>query len=102
MCARWPTRRRRNCSRRGGGWGITAARACCKKAARAIVSQYGGELPADLKKLRALPGVGDYTSGAIASIALGIPAAAVDGNVERVICRYFAISEEMAARRAAA
>ena len=66
-----------------------------QKAARAIVSQYGGELPADLQKLRALPGVGDYTSGAIASIAFGIPAAAVDGNVERVICRYFAISEEM-------
>ena len=48
-----------------------------------------------MKQLRALPGVGDYTSGAIASIAFGIPAAAVDGNVERVICRYFAISEEM-------
>lgn len=54
-----------------------------------------GELPADLEKLRALPGIGDYTSGAIASIAFGIPAAAVDGNVERVVCRYFALSEEM-------
>ena len=77
------------------GLGYYSRARLLQKAARAIVSQYGGELPADLQKLRALPGVGDYTSGAIASIAFGIPAAAVDGNVERVICRYFAISEEM-------
>ena len=77
------------------GLGYYSRARLLQKAAREIVSQYGGELPADLQKLRALPGVGDYTSGAIASIAFGIPAAAVDGNVERVICRYFAISEEM-------
>ena len=63
------------------------------KAAKQIVSQHGGKLPASVEALRALPGVGDYTAGAIASIAFGIPAAAVDGNVERVICRYFAIEE---------
>ena len=63
------------------------------KAAKQIVSQHGGRLPASVEALRALPGVGDYTAGAIASIAFGIPAAAVDGNVERVICRYFAIEE---------
>lgn len=73
------------------GLGYYSRARLLQKAARAIVSQYGGELPADLQKLRALPGVGDYTSGAIASIAFGIPAAAVDGNVERVICRYFDI-----------
>ena len=66
-----------------------------QKAARVIVSQYGGQLPADLDRLRALPGVGDYTAGAIASIAFGIPAAAVDGNVERVLCRWDAVSDEV-------
>ncbi len=66
-----------------------------QKAARVIAEQYGGQLPADLDKLRALPGVGDYTAGAIASIAFGIPAAAVDGNVERVLCRWDAVSDEV-------
>ena len=73
------------------------------KAARLIVSEYGGALPADVAALRALPGVGDYTAGAIASIAFGIPAAAVDGNVERVICRYFGMEDTVgtpAVRRA--
>lgn len=63
------------------------------KAAKIIVSEHGGRLPQSVEQLRALPGIGDYTAGAIASIAYGIPAAAVDGNVERVICRYFAIEE---------
>lgn len=63
------------------------------KAAKVIVSEHGGRLPADVAALRALPGIGDYTAGAIASIAYGIPAAAVDGNVERVVCRYFAIED---------
>ncbi|MBP3655638.1 MAG: A/G-specific adenine glycosylase [Clostridia bacterium] len=65
------------------------------KAAQMICSEYGGELPGDLAQLRALPGIGDYTAGAIASIAFGIPAAAVDGNVERVICRYDALTDEV-------
>ena len=56
-------------------------------AAKQIVAQHGGELPRSVEGLRALPGIGAYTAGAIASIAFGIPAAAVDGNVERVICR---------------
>lgn len=58
-----------------------------------IVSEFGGKLPADVKQLRSLPGIGDYTAGAVASIAFSIPAAAVDGNVERVICRYYAIED---------
>jgi len=44
-------------------------------------------LPSDPSALRALPGIGPYTAGAIASIAFGVPAALVDGNVERVISR---------------
>lgn len=58
-----------------------------QKAARVIVAEYGGKMPADEEKLRKLPGIGDYTAGAIASIAFGIRAPAVDGNVLRVLAR---------------
>ena len=57
------------------------------KAAKIIVEKYNGELPADEKALRALPGIGDYTAGAVASIAFGLPAPAVDGNVLRICAR---------------
>ena len=77
------------------GLGYYSRARSLQKAAQVIVDEYGGELPADVEKLRALPGIGDYTSGAIAAIAFGIPVPAVDGNVERVICRYFAIRDEM-------
>lgn len=60
-----------------------------QKAARILCEQYGGELPADHAALRALPGIGDYTAGAIASIAFGIAAPAVDGNVLRVFARLY-------------
>ncbi len=58
-----------------------------KKAAQVLVEQYGGELPADYDALLALPGIGAYTAGAIASIAYNIPVPAVDGNVMRVLSR---------------
>lgn len=61
-----------------------------KKAAQQIVEQYGGQLPAKADELLKLPGIGSYTAGAIASIAFGIPAPAVDGNVLRVLSRLFA------------
>lgn len=75
------------------GLGYYSRARSLQKAAKLIVSEHQGVLPADVQQLRALPGIGDYTAGAIASIAFGIPAAAVDGNVERVICRYFAIED---------
>ena len=75
------------------GLGYYSRARSLQKAAQVIVSEYGGLMPASVDALRALPGIGDYTAGAIASIAFGIPAAAVDGNVERVICRYFAIAD---------
>jgi len=75
------------------GLGYYSRARSLQKAARVIVSDFGGRLPASVEQLRSLPGVGDYTAGAIASIAFGIPAAAVDGNVERVICRYYAIED---------
>ena len=52
-----------------------------------IVSEYEGELPRDPAILRTLPGIGDYTAGAIASIAFGERVPAVDGNVLRVLAR---------------
>ena len=58
-----------------------------QKAAKIVVEQYDGCLPADYEKLKSLPGIGNYTAGAVASIAYGIPAPAVDGNVLRVISR---------------
>jgi A/G-specific adenine glycosylase len=59
-------------------------------AARAALARHGG-LPAALDALRALPGFGPYTAGAVASIAFAIPAPAVDGNVQRVLARLFAV-----------
>ena len=60
-----------------------------QKAARIVCEQYGGELPADYDAIRALPGIGDYTAGAICSISFGIPVPAVDGNVLRVFSRLY-------------
>lgn len=58
-----------------------------QKAAKLLVSVYGGEFPSDIESLKSLPGVGSYTAGAIASIAFGKRVAAVDGNVFRVAAR---------------
>lgn len=60
-----------------------------QKAAQIVCEQYGGELPADYDALRSLPGIGDYTAGAIASISFGLAAPAVDGNVLRVFARLY-------------
>lgn len=58
-----------------------------QKAAQCVMERHGGEFPQELPAIRALPGIGDYTAGAIASICFEAPAAAVDGNVLRVILR---------------
>ena len=57
------------------------------KAARLVEAEHGGALPADPAALRRLPGIGEYTAGAIASIAFGLPEPAVDGNVLRILAR---------------
>jgi A/G-specific adenine glycosylase len=59
--------------------------------AREVVERHGGEVPRDPAALRALPGVGEYTHAAIASIAFGEPLPAIDGNLERVLARHAAI-----------
>ena len=58
-----------------------------KKAANVILSVHGGVFPGEYAAVRALPGIGDYTAGAICSICFGLPTPAVDGNVLRVISR---------------
>jgi len=55
--------------------------------ARAVVQDHGGRLPDNAAALRRLPGIGDYTARAVASIAFGEPVAAVDTNVRRVLTR---------------
>jgi A/G-specific adenine glycosylase len=60
-------------------------RAACR------VAEAGGRLPETRAGLRELPGIGEYTSAAVASIAYGEPVAAVDGNVQRVIARLLAL-----------
>ncbi|MBE6553320.1 MAG: A/G-specific adenine glycosylase [Ruminococcaceae bacterium] len=58
-----------------------------QKAAQTVVAQYGGQLPASYEELLGLCGIGEYTAGAIASIAFGIRVPAIDGNVLRVLAR---------------
>ena len=64
------------------------------------VTDMGG-FPNDVQGLRALPGVGPYTAAAVASIAFGMPAVPVDGNVERVAARVFAIADPLPGARMA-
>jgi A/G-specific adenine glycosylase len=61
-------------------------------AAALVVREHAGELPAEDEALRALPGIGRYTAGAIRSIAFGHAAPIVDGNVARVLSRLFALA----------
>ena len=58
-------------------------------AAKVVRERYAGELPASAEELKALPGVGEYTAGAVASIAFGERVGVVDGNVRRVFSRLF-------------
>ena len=76
------------------------ARARNLHACAQVVAASGG-FPADLAGLQALPGIGAYTAAAIGAIAFGIPAVPVDGNVERVAARLFAIEQPMPAAKPA-
>jgi A/G-specific adenine glycosylase len=73
------------------GLGYYARARNMHKCARQVSDDYGGMFPDTEESLRELPGIGQYTSAAIASIAFGRRAVVVDGNVERVMARYFAI-----------
>jgi A/G-specific adenine glycosylase len=67
------------------------------QAAQLVQSRYGGELPADARALRALPGIGRYTAGALLSIALSRRAAVLDGNVRRVLTRVYDVAQDIRA-----
>ncbi len=94
--ARWPTLdslARADDAEVLAAWSGLGYYARCRNllaAARAALGRHGG-LPASLAGLRALPGLGPYTAGAVASIAFAIPAPAVDGNVARVLSRLFLV-----------
>lgn len=63
-----------------------------RRAARLLTAQHQGQLPQDRKSLQALPGIGSYTAAALASIAFNQDEAAVDGNVRRVLTRFYDIN----------
>lgn len=67
-----------------------------KKAANVIIQEFHGQFPSDIESLKSLPGIGPYTSGAIASIAFGVRAHAIDGNVLRVMSRISANKGDIA------
>jgi A/G-specific adenine glycosylase len=67
--------------------------------AQAVVERHAGRFPETENELRALPGIGPYTAAAIAAIAFNRRAVVVDGNVERVVTRLFAIEEKLSAAK---
>jgi A/G-specific adenine glycosylase len=67
--------------------------------AKAVAERHGGEFPGTEEGLRGLPGIGAYTAAAIAAIAFDKRASPVDGNIERVIARLFAVEEELPAAK---
>jgi len=73
------------------GLGYYARARNLHRAARAVAERHGGRLPDDVEALRALPGFGRYTVGAVASIAFGRAVPLVDGNVARVLARLFGV-----------
>lgn len=77
------------------GMGYYARARNLHRAAVEIFERYEGQFPTTYAELRTLPGFGDYTAGAVASIAFGEVVPAVDGNVKRVLARLFAIREEV-------
>lgn len=74
------------------GLGYYARARNLHKAAKQVCESHSGEFPASVDGLESLPGIGRSTAGAIASLAMNIRAAILDGNVKRVLTRYLAIS----------
>lgn len=103
--ARWPTVQTLAAAelddvlRAWAGLGYYARARNLHACARAVAEKHGGIFPSDRDALRALPGVGDYTAAAVAAIAFDASAVPVDGNVERVVTRLFAVEEELPAAK---
>lgn len=77
------------------GLGYYARARNLHKCAKEVVRLYGGKFPNTKEELQNLPGIGDYTSAAITAIAFNKPATVVDGNVERVMARIFAVKQPL-------
>jgi A/G-specific adenine glycosylase len=94
---RWPTVRELAAADDGevmsawAGLGYYARARNLLACARAVAREHGGIFPNTYEGLRALPGVGDYTAAAVAAIAFDRPSVVLDGNVERVVARLFAV-----------
>jgi A/G-specific adenine glycosylase len=105
--ARWPDVRalaaapREEVLKAWAGLGYYARARNLHACAQAVVARHGGAFPPDEAALRALPGVGPYTAAAIAAIAFDARATPVDGNIERVVARLFAVEEVLPAGKAA-
>jgi A/G-specific adenine glycosylase len=103
--AKWPTVERLAAAslddvlRTWAGLGYYARARNMHACAKEIVQRHAGIFPSNPAVLRALPGIGDYTAAAIAAIAFDAPAVPVDGNVERVASRLFAVEEELPAAK---
>jgi A/G-specific adenine glycosylase len=81
------------------GLGYYARARNLRACARTVVQRHGGVFPEEAEALRALPGIGDYTAAAIAAIAFDRRGAAIDGNVERVVARLYALREPLPAAK---
>lgn len=82
------------------GFGYYSRALALRESARIIERDFDGRIPCDIDDLIRLPGIGPYTSGAIASIAFGVPAPAIDGNAMRLISRLFLIRSPIDRARA--
>jgi A/G-specific adenine glycosylase len=98
---RWPDVKALACAELGqvlaawAGLGYYARARNLHACARAVADQHGGKFPAEESELRKLPGVGAYTAAAISAIAFGRRATPVDGNIERVVARLFAVTTKL-------
>jgi len=103
--ARWPNVRAlaaaplEDVLRLWAGLGYYARARNLHACAQAVAHAHRGRFPATEAQLADLPGVGPYTAAAIAAIAFGVRTAAVDGNVERVVARLFAVEQELPAAK---
>jgi A/G-specific adenine glycosylase len=83
------------------GLGYYARARNLHECAKVVAGWREGRFPDDVESLRKLPGVGEYTAAAIAAIAFGRQATVVDGNVERVMARMFAVTDPLPASKPA-
>ncbi|MFN3845250.1 MAG: A/G-specific adenine glycosylase [Paracoccaceae bacterium] len=103
--SRWPTvadlaaARDEDVMAEWAGLGYYARARNLLKGARAVVSSHGSVFPVSREGLLSLPGVGPYTASAVASIAYDAPETVVDGNVERVMARMFAVETPLPAAK---